>query len=134
MAARLSIKLEGGAKLKARLDKLNPAQNFEIFRRSAKDAAVLIVANARNVQIRRGGGAVHSTQLTHRSFHLRNSIGVDFRGLPRFVEAGTDVLYGAKHEHGIDVTARPFMAPALEAIRPQIPAIVVRNWKREGGI
>lgn len=134
MAARLSVKIEGGANLRRALKKMNPEQNQQIFRRSVREVAVKIVANARNVQIRRGGGAVHLTQLTHRSFHLRNSIGPDFRGLPHFAEVGTDVLYGAKHEHGIGVTARPFMAPALEAIRPQIPAIVVRHWKREGGI
>jgi phage gpG-like protein len=29
---------------------------------------------------------------------------------------------------------RPFMGPALDAVRPKIPQIVVRNWKREGGI
>ncbi len=65
MAASISIRLEGGAKLKAALKKMNPQQNQQIYRRSSREAAVLIVANARNVQIRRGGGAVHSTQLTH---------------------------------------------------------------------
>ncbi len=134
MAALVTVRVEGGAKLRRALSKLDPADNARIFSLSAREIATKIAANARNVQIRRGGGAVHATKLTSRSFHLRNHIGPDFRGLPRFAEVGTDVFYGAIHEHGLGIKARPFMAPALEAVRPQIPAIVVKHWKRAGGL
>ena len=135
MAAAITVKLEGGAKLQKALAKLNPAQNAQIFSLSARQAAVLIAANARNVQIRRGRGAVDPARLTHRSFTLRNSIAPDFRGLPRFAEVGTEKFYGAIHEFGLGrFPSRPFMVPALEAIKPQIPAIVARNWKKVGGL
>ena len=146
MATRLNIRLEGGANLRRALAKMNPQQNQQILRRSLRQAAVLVVANAKNVQIRRGGGAVHPTKLTHRNVGagLGSSIGPDFHGLPRYAEAGTDVFYGGIHEKGgtfkrkgggtVTFPPRPFMEPALEAIRPQIPAIVVRHWKREGGL
>ena len=144
--ATLTVKLEGGKNLQKALSKLNPQQNARIFSRSARQVAVLIAANAKNVQIRRGGGAVHPTQLTHRNLAagLGSSIGPDFGGLPKFAEVGTNVFYGGIHEHGgtfsrkgggtVTFPKRAFMAPALDAVRPQIPAIVVRNWKLEGQV
>ena len=134
MAALVSVRIEGGAKLRAALSKLDPADNARIFSLSAREIATKIAANARNVQIRRGGGAVHSTQLTSRTFRLRDSIAPDFRGLPRFAEVGTDVFYGGIHEHGLGIKARPFMVPALDAVRPEIPGIVVKHWKKAGGL
>jgi phage gpG-like protein len=130
--AFVTVKLEGGKNLQKALKRMNPQQNSRIFVKSVRQVAVLIAANARNVQIRRGGGAVHPAQLTHRTFTLRDSIAPDFEGLPRFAEVGTEKFYGAIHELGIgNHPARPFMAPALEDVRPKIPQIVVRNWKRE---
>jgi len=135
MAALVSVRLEGGAKLRAALSRLDPADNARIFSLSAREIATKIAANARNVQIRRGGGGVHPTQLTSRTFRLRDSIAPDFRGLPRFAEVGTDVLYGGVHEFGLGrMPARPFMVPALEDVRPEIPAIIVKHWKRAGGL
>lgn len=135
MAAAISVRLEGGAKLRRALSKLNPADNARIFSLSAREVALKIATNARNVQLRRGGGDVHPTQLTSRTFRLRDSIAPDFRGLPRFAEVGTDVRYGPVHEFGLGrYPSRPFMAPALEAVRPQIPEIVVKHWKRAGGL
>ena len=135
MAASLSFRVDGGAKLRKALSKLNPGENARIFTSSARQAAVLIAANARNVQLRRGRGAVHATQLTSRSFYLRDHIGPDFRGFPRFAETGTDVFYGAIHEFGLGgFDKRPFMAPALDAVDSQSPGIIVRNWKKEAGL
>lgn len=133
MATRISVKIEGTAELRRRLAKMNPQQNAEIFIKSAREAATRIAANARNVQIRRGGGAVHPTQLTSRTFRLRDSIAPDFRGLPRFAEVGTNVFYGAIHEFH-PTRPRPFMGPALDDVRPEIPEIVARNWRKVGGI
>jgi len=101
VGAFLTIKLEGPKELRAKLDRLDPTRNAEIFSRSIRTVATLIAANARNVQIRRGGGAVHPKQLTHRTFTLRDSIGPDFRGLPQFAEVGTEKDYGAIHEFGV---------------------------------
>jgi len=135
MATAITVKVTGTKELRRRLAKMNPQQNEEIFIRSARQAATLIAADARRVQIRSGRGAVHPSRLTHRSHWLRDHIAPDFRGFPRFAEVGTDVFYGAIHEFGLGhFPARPFMAPALEAIRPKIPSIVVRNWKKVGGL
>jgi HK97 gp10 family phage protein len=135
MATSLSIKIEGGANLRKALAKLDPATNGAIFRGAVREAAPLIAANARNVQLRRGGGPVHPTQLTSRTFHLRDEIGPDYGGLPAFAEVGTDVFYGAIHEFGQGrMPPRPFMGPALEAIAPKIPAIVVKHWKKASGL
>ena len=134
MATSITVKVTGTKELRRRLAKMDPGQNEEIFMRSARQTATLIAANARNVQIRRGGGAVHPTKLTHRSFGLRDRIGPDFRGFPRFAEVGTELFYGAIHEFGLGhFPKRPFMAPALEAIRPKIPPIIERNWRKVGG-
>lgn len=134
MAAFITVRVTGGAQLRQALAKLNPETNGRIFSQSVREIATKIGANAKNVQIRRGQGAVHPTQLTHRTFRLRDSIGPDFSGLPTFAEVGTDVFYGAIHEFGLNGHPRPFMQPALDAIAPEIPEIVVKHWKAEGGI
>lgn len=135
MAAAITVNIEGTKELQRRLAKLNPQQNVEIFIRSAREVATLIAANARNVQIRRGRGAVHPSQLTHRDYGLRDSIAPDFRGFPRFAEVGTELFYGAIHEFGLGhFPARPFMQPALDDVHPEIPSIFVRNWKKVGGL
>ena len=131
----VKVKLLGGKRLRKRLAKMDPQQNARILIKSYREIALKISANARNVQIRRGRGAVHPTKLTHRSFRLRDSIVPDFKGLPRFAEVGTNLFYGAIHEFGLGrFPARPFMEPALDAISPTIPVIVTKHWKREAGL
>lgn len=95
---------------------------------------MLISANARQTQLLKGQGPVQPSQLTNRSFALRNSIKIDFAGLPEFAEVGSDtpaVPYASIHEFGLGrFKKRAFMAPALDAISPQIPAIFIKHWKR----
>ncbi len=129
------VKLEGGAKLRKRLNKMDPASNFAILRRSISEVAVKISSDARENQLLKGRGRVHDSKLTNRSFTLRNSIGVDLRALPKFAEVGTDLKYAARHEFGLDgFPVRAFMEPAFEKISPQVPAIIVKHWKREAGL
>jgi hypothetical protein len=140
----VQIRLVGGKNLRKALAKLDPATNARIMITSFRQVAVLIAANARNVQILSGGGEPHRSRLTHRSRDLRDSIGPDFSGLPLYAEVGTKLFYGAIHEYGgtfarkggttVTFPERPFMGPALDAIEPKIPEVVVRNWKREGGL
>lgn len=132
--AMVTVKLEGGAKLRAALKKMNPAQNLRIFTKSAGEVAQLIATNAKEVQLLKGDGPVDQLKLTNRSLRLSQSIGIDFSPLPKAIEVGTNVVYGARHEFGIGIKARPFMAPALEAVRPKIPGIVIKHWKREAGL
>jgi len=136
VAAFITVRVTGGEQLRQALAKLNPATNGRIFSESVREIATKIGANAKNVQIRRGGGAVHPTQLTHRHIGsgLGSTIGPDFSGLPTYAEVGTNLFYGGIHEFGLNGHPRPFMKPALDAIEPEIPGIVVKNWKKEGGV
>ena len=129
------VKIEGGAELRRRLNKMDPATNFRIMTAGIKEIAVKIGANARGKQILKGRGPVQKSKITNRSFDLRDSIGPDLRALPKFAEVGTDIEYAATHEFGLrGYPVRAFMEPALDAIAPQIPEIIVKHWRREGGI
>lgn len=130
-----TVKIEGGAELRRRLNKMDPATNFRIMRKGIAEIAVKISSNARTKQLLKGRGDVQPSRLTNRSFDLRDSIGPDLRALPKFAEVGTDIDYAARHEFGLDgYPVRAFMEPALEAIEPQIPAIIVKHWRRQGGV
>lgn len=135
--ARLSITLEGGPKLRAALKRLNPGSNFRILSKSLIEIAGDIADNAKEVQLLKGGGPPTDppTKLTNRSHRLYDSIGVDFKPLPDAIEVGTEVIYAGRHEHGLSgMPKRAFMLPALDAVRPRIPEIIVRHWKREARV
>lgn len=133
MAAFVTVRIEGGANLQAALKRLNPAQNLRIFKNAASEIAQAIATNAKEIQLLKGGGPVRATRLTNRSHRLYDSIGIDFSPLPKAIEVGSDrVIYAPIHEFGLGrMPKRPFMAPALEAIRPAIPGLVVFHWKKE---
>jgi len=155
----VNIRIEGGKRLRKALDRLDPAANHRIFRKSLRQAALLLATNAKHRQIAKGGGAVKPGRLTNRSGWLKDSIGPNYHGLPIYVEVGTKVPYAAVHEfggtykikthrakskrtgeswtvkaHTAHFPERPFLAPALNAIAPKIPGIVIRNWKLEAGL
>jgi phage gpG-like protein len=135
MAIITNVKIEGGAELRRRLNKMNPEVNFRIMRDGIAEIAVLIAKNARGQQLLKGRGEVQPHQLTNRSFDLRDSIGPDLRALPKFAEVGTDIEYAAIHEFGLKgYPERPFMEPAFEVVEPRIPEIIVKHWRRQGGI
>ena len=71
-------------------------------------------------------------RLTSRTGTLRRSIGVNRRGLPFYIDVGSDVEYARIHElGGGNIRARPYLSPALEAIAPQMRAIVNKHLARE---
>lgn len=139
MGAAISVRIEGGKNLQAALRRMDPEQNLRIFRLSAGEIALKIATNAKEAQLLKGGGPISlpsqtkgSKRLYNRSHRLYDSIGVDFSPLPKAVEVGSDVIYAPRHEYGLGgMPARPFMRPALDAIKPKIPGIVVKHWKRE---
>jgi phage gpG-like protein len=141
--AVVTVRIQGGANLRKALAKMNPEQNLRIFKASAGEVAVKIETNAKEKQLKKGGGPISlpsqtrgSKRLYNRSHRLYDSIGIDFSPLPKAVEVGSErVVYAARHEYGLGgMPARPFMAPALDAVSPKIPEIVVKHWKREGGL
>lgn len=97
----------------------------------------------------------HKLTSRHGGSGLAGSIGVDASFLPFAVEVGTDRKYGAVHElggrfavgsykrrtksgreetvraHTRTYPQRPFMQPALAAVRPRFPQIVREEWARE---
>jgi len=135
MALVIAAKLKFDPGVKRKLAKLNPTATPRVFEKAAMEVALRIQTLAQKKYILSGNGPVHAKYLTHRTGNLRDSIRVDRSGLPRKIEVGTEVLYGAYHETGKGVKkARPFMAPALKEVQPKIPAIFVKHWKREAGL
>jgi len=161
MAVAISAKIEGIRAMQARLRQINPQQNTRIIARSLRRAAGAIAENAKDIQIVGGGQSSKGLKplkhrLTARTGRLRGDIGIDTKLLPFAVEVGVQKLvYGAVHEfggrfsinsykrrtpsggttrvraHTRTYPARPFMQPALEAIRPKFAGIVREEWKRE---
>jgi phage gpG-like protein len=164
MADGLSVKLVGSKELQRRLKKMNPAQNARITTPALLESMQLTLRDARLNRIIRGGsGSPHATKLTSRGGRLRGSLAgnqaIDLNRRLRWVEGGTDVIYGAVHEKGGTISipghirthkktgfrigvrphtakypARPFLAPALAATRGQFDDIFRRWWAREGEV
>ena len=108
----------------------------------------------------------HATKLTSRSGagglreSLGTSYGIDKSHVPRFIDVGTDIVYGAIHEYGgtirvtprmrnalhyegihlrksthtITIPPRPFLKPGFEAVEPRFPDVFVKYWKQEIGV
>jgi hypothetical protein len=136
---QLRVSIVGTKELQRRLHKLNPAINRRIMVKSLSEAAVDILADVQKVQIVGGRGKALplADRLTNRSGGrgLVGSMGIDRRPLPKAIEIGTHLTYGAVHEEGRGrYPRRAFLAPALEKIGGRIPGIIIKNWKREGGI
>ena len=136
MATQLRVSLVGAKELRRRLKEMNPAINTRIVRESLIEAAGKVQTDAANIQITGGGRGKGKGlpalphKLTSRTGALRRSIAVDRKPLPFAIEVGTDLDYGAVHEFH-NKRPRPFMAPALDKIAPELDDIVIKHWKRE---
>ena len=85
--------------------------------------------------LRGGQGPPHPSKLTSRTGTLRRSLGpafgLDKSGLPRFIEGGSSLVYAPVHELGLGrFPRRPFLAPAVDAVTPQLEQIMVKHWER----
>lgn len=152
-----------------------------VQRRALLKCAFLALENITSEQIIRGGrvrgprgpkggkgklvsAPAHPSKLTSRHGDLRRSLGkkfgIDRSGLPRYLDIGTDLVYGAAHEFGAKIKVspkmraalhykgihlraktkriilppRPFIKPGLEAVEPKFPNVFVREWKEELGL
>lgn len=130
-------------------DRLKPEVSKRVLSRALTEIAMKIAKNAAEEQIIRGGrfsrgGKLYDTpvdpvRITSRTGRLRASIaaqgfrrGIDDSRLPREISVGSDVVYAPVHEFGNTTTrARPFLAPALEAIIPEMDEILAKHWERE---
>lgn len=139
MAAPLTVKIVGTKELQRRLKKLNPEVNKRIMVKSFDHAAQDLLTDITLKQIVGGRGKAPPlpSKLTNRSGGrgLVGSMGINRQPLPHAIEVGTHLDYGPVHEEGRGpYPVRAFLAPALAKIGKTFAAIVVKNWKREGGV
>ena len=154
----LTAKLETPRDLIAGLERLNPAVNKTIAARALTESMLTVLRYAATKAIYPGGGRrapVKSNILTSRTGTLRRSLSSSFAldrsGLPRYLEGGTNLIYGAVHEYGRSgrsglrgaagplrpgtnrgTRARPFLRPALAATQREFEGIFTKWWEREG--
>lgn len=157
MASTIKITVEGEARVRRVLRGIDPEENSGFVRRALVKGGLLIQRDAAKNQIKRGGsGPPLRNRLTSRSGTGRRSIRTDRGGLPRFfVDIGSDLKYMQLHEtggtvqrrahsrrsrsggthnvraHAANFPARPYMAPALEAVDDQLEGVFFREWQTE---
>jgi len=137
--AQLTVSIVGTKELQRRLRKMNPEVNQSIMRKSFLDIAADLIDDISNVQIvgGRGDAPPLPNRLTNRhgGRGLVGSIALNMHPFPRYAEVGTHLNYGATHEKGLrGYPVRAFLKPARDKIAPRIPAMVVANWKKYGGL
>jgi hypothetical protein len=137
----MRVTVIGGPELRRQLIQLNPKENPRIPVNALERVAGEIQRNAKDKQIAAGGRGKKRAipplpdRLTSRTGTLRRSIGVNRRPLPRAIEIGTPLVYGAVHEFGWGrYPVRAFLQPALDAISPRIGGIVAEEWRKAGGL
>ena len=144
----LTAKIEGSREVLAGLARLNPGQNRKIAGRALTESMLLALRNSATRAIFPGGkGPPKADMLTSRTGTLRRSLASSFAldrsGLPRYIEGGTNLVYGAVHEYGGTtplgntgqmMPRRPFLEPGLRMSEDQFPAIFAKWWAREGGV
>jgi hypothetical protein len=131
MADGLSVKFVGGKALLRDLDKMDPSQQRKIIVPALLESVQLTLRIAAREKILPGGkGKPRANKLTSRTGALRGSLSgtfsIDRRGLPRFIEGGTELVYGAVHEN----SPRAFLSPALADAREQFEGIFIKHWAR----
>ena len=135
MADRLTAKLVGTAELKRALDRLDPSQQTRAMSDALEESALLTLRIAAREKILPGGrGKPRAKILTSRTNLLTGSLskqggGLNTRGLPRFIEAGTHLISGARHEFG-KPPRRPFLAPALKDAQLRFVDIFLKHMRR----
>lgn len=130
----IRVVVSGDKALQRKLKKLDPKTNPEFVRRALVKGGFLIQSDAQMNQIERGGkGPPLPHRLTSRTGTGRRSIRVDRGGLPNFfVDIGSDLRYMQLHETGgKTMPARPYLAPALDAVDEKLEGLFLREWDKE---
>lgn len=155
MAVRVSVVTDQRAlkRLDSALSKLRAPGIHAPVRRFLLGAAYMVLANAADSQIIRGGefrgpkgprggkgkliaSKPHPSRLTSRTGELRRSLsvdrGTDRSGLPRYIDVGSDLAYAPVHELGLrGYPRRAFLEPAVVAVSGQFEALALRELERE---
>lgn len=138
----LSATIVGRENLQRILKRTDPKTHPRFVGRALLEIGFLVQENAATKQIQRGGrffagGSLQDSpplpdRLTSRTGRLRASIAVNRQPLPFAVEVGSAVEYAPQHEIGSPpYPRRPFLEPALDAVRPRMAGIVSRSWIRQ---
>lgn len=122
----MRIHVDGIAQIARDLDALDPVAGRGWIRGALKEAGKAVVEKAR-AEIRTGGGRAVLGRLTERTGRLRKSMQTYDKNLPKWIEVGTPYVYGWFHERKGYPGPRPFLAPALEAAKDEIQAIVLEH-------
>jgi hypothetical protein len=143
MAVAIRVSITGLGETLKRLGKLNPEQNTRIISNGLEEIALRIQADAAKNQIVHGRGrGKHALPPLPDKLSSRNggagivgSIRVNRGPGPKRAEVGSDKVYSAVHEFGINpFPQRAYLAPALEVVRPRIEEIIVKHWRKEAGL
>jgi phage gpG-like protein len=131
MPASLSIRVAGIESFEATLRRVAPPT--KPLARFLRKAGLLVQRIATTEMILRGGkGPPHPTMLTSRTGALRRSIGVDETEIPFRVTVGSNLVYAAVHELGVDpFPPRPYLAPALEKAAEKFEAMLDAEIAKE---
>lgn len=129
---QFGVQVIGDKQLRRKLKALSPRENRRVLREALLRVAFETQTNAARKQILPGGkGPPHPTRLTSRTGSLRRSIAVSRRGLPREIEVGTHLIYGAVHELGTNrYPKRPFLRPAADEIGPKFPEYAIQAMQK----
>lgn len=104
-----TIRVEGLAELEARLDRL-PRNLATRTLTAALSAGARVILREAKANVPRRSGALF------RALRVRTARSREHLGRDAFVYFGKRTFYGRFHERGtVKMTARPFMAPALES-------------------
>lgn len=130
----IRVFVTGDKLLKRKMRKIDPKTNPEFVRRALVKGGFLIQRDAQLNQIARGGkGPPLRDRLTSRTGTGRRSIRVDRKGLREFfIDIGSDLRYMQLHETGgKTMPARPYLAPALDAVDKDLERLFSREWGKE---
>ena len=155
--ASITLTVTGDDDLRRTVRNMNPETNPKFVRSALTKGGLLIQRNAARKQIIPGGKAPPAKKrLTSRTGTGRRSIRVDRSGLSRFyVDIGSDLEYMKLHEiggtvqrrqharrtksgnlaavtaHSATFPARPYLAPALDAVNDELEQLFFEAWDRE---
>ena len=130
MTVSVKITMDGLPKLVRALSSMTPERNARILTMPMREWAIDTQMISKD-QYLTGPRPQRLGVVTGR---LRSSIGIDLLGVPRFVDVGTDVVYGPTHEFGDpsrNIPARPFLRPAAEEAFAHFETDLLESWERE---
>lgn len=131
MPSNLKVRVEGRDRIEKLLDAMDPEKRSAVVSASLRQLGDRLVTIMRERHL--SGPAPH--KLERRTGETYRSVDVDRGGLSRgFIRVGTpgEKWWLENYETGSGVRGnRPFAAPAISDLSPEIEEVFFRNWERE---